>query len=275
MFEYIKKKIDKIKSKRSLHEYGYQVNSFELAKDGKIDYAQWLHPYESEKQITQEMVQFYGSFAPLGSFIIDIGAHTGDTAVPMAAAVGSAGMVLALEPNPYVFKILEKNAALNRDKTNIIPLNFAATAADGSFEFNYSDASFCNGGFLQSIENKNHGHKYTLQVQGKNLANYLHKNYPEKLSSLRLVKVDAEGYDKEILKSILPILQKYKPHIISECNQNLTHAERTELFDLIHGMGYEIFKLDGFENKDAKTLISSASQMNQWRHFDLIASEKK
>lgn len=274
MFEFIKKKIEKIKSKRSLHEYGYKINSFELVKDGQIDYAQWLHPYESEKQVTQSMVNFYASFAPLGSLIIDIGAHTGDTAVPMAVAVGPNGMVLALEPNPYVFKILEKNASLNRDKTNIIPLNFAATDTDGSFEFNYSDASFCNGGFLQKIENQNHGHKYTLKVQGKNFQQFLQSNYSDKLAALRLVKVDAEGYDKEILKSIRPILAQYKPHIISECNQNLTPAERTELFELIHGLGYELFKLEGFEDTDAKTLISSASMMNQWRHFDLVASPK-
>ncbi|MBP7478325.1 MAG: FkbM family methyltransferase [Chitinophagales bacterium] len=275
MFEFIKKKIEKIKSKRSLHEYGFEINTFTLASDGKIDYAQWLHPYESKKEITEEMVQFYASFAPKGSMIIDIGAHTGDTAVPMAIAVGKTGSVLALEPNPYVFKILVENASLNTDKTNIIPLNFAATDEDGSFEFNYSDASFCNGGFLQKIENKNHGHKYTLQVQGKNFQNYLEKHYKDQLASLSLVKVDAEGYDKNILRSIRPILAQYQPHIISECNQNLTPGERTELFDLINGLGYDIFKLDGFEDAKAKTLISSASQMNQWRHFDLVAIAKK
>jgi FkbM family methyltransferase len=40
--------------------------------------------------------------------IIDIGTYTGDTTVPMALAVGKGGIVLGLEPNQYVYKILEK-----------------------------------------------------------------------------------------------------------------------------------------------------------------------
>ena len=159
MLNFIKKKIEKMKSKRSLNEYGFQVKSFDLIDDGKVDYAQWLHPYEQPRVISQSNVNFYKNYAKPGSLVIDIGAHTGDTTVPMSVAVGKNGTVLALEPNPYVYKILLKNAELNKDKTKIIPLNFAATDSDGEFEFNYSDASFCNGGFFQKIQNQNHGHK--------------------------------------------------------------------------------------------------------------------
>ena len=41
------------------------------------------------------------------------------------------GPVLALEPNPYVFKVLARNATLNPGKTAILPLNFAATSDTG------------------------------------------------------------------------------------------------------------------------------------------------
>ena len=105
--------------------------------------------------------------------IIDIGAHTGDTTVPMALAVGKSGLVLALEPNKYVYKIVEKNASLNRAHTNIIPVCFAATSEDGDFTFNYSDASFNNGGFCRRSHVKNHHLNYTLKRYGKNLQNYL------------------------------------------------------------------------------------------------------
>jgi FkbM family methyltransferase len=270
----IKKKIEKLKSKRSLHDYGFQVKSFDLAKEGKVEYARWLHPYEQPKSITQGMVNFFRQYSVSGGLAIDIGAHTGDTTVPMALAIGKQGTVLALEPNPHVYKILQKNSELNKGKTNIIPLCFAATDHDGEFEFNYSDASFCNGGFFQSIKNQKHGHKYVLKVKGKNLEAYLKSKYGNLLSGLSLIKIDAEGYDKEIIKSLKPLLIAYRPNIISECNKNLTAEERDELYDVLDGMNYFIKKLEGFSDEKKPSSINSSSEMMNWQHFDIIAIPK-
>jgi FkbM family methyltransferase len=270
----IRKKIEKVKSKKSLHDYGFQVKSFDLLKEGKVEYARWLHPYEQQKSIRQEMVNFFRQYSMPGGLAIDIGAHTGDTTVPMALAIGKKGTVLALEPNPHVFKILQKNSELNKSKTNIVPLCFAATDHDGEFEFNYSDASYCNGGFFQSIKNQKHGHKYVLKVTGKNLENHLRSHYSDTLPSLSLIKIDAEGYDKEIIKSLRPLLLEYKPNIISECNKNLTAEERAELFDVLDGMNYSIKKLEGFSDEKKPSSINNSSEMMKWQHFDLVATPK-
>lgn len=270
----VRKKIEKLRSKRSLHDYGYQLNEFHLKEDGIIEYARWLHPYEQPKSITQSMVGFFRQYSKSGSLAIDIGAHTGDTTVPMALAIGPEGTVLALEPNPHVFKILLKNSELNRSKTNIVPLCFAATDRDGEFEFNYSDASYCNGGFFQSIKNQKHGHKYVLKVTGKNLAAFLRAEYGKLLPGLSLVKIDAEGYDKEIIKSLRPVLEAYKPNIISECNKNLTPEERAELFDVLDSLNYSIKKLEGFSDEIQPSRIEKSSEMMNWQHFDLIATPK-
>lgn len=274
MLDLFRKKIEKVKSKRSLHDYGFQVNTFDLEQDGKIEYARWLHPYEQPKSITQGMVNFFRLYAKSGGLAIDIGAHTGDTTVPMAVAVGQAGTVLALEPNPHVFSILQINAGLNKGKTNIVPLCFAATDHDGEFEFNYSDASFCNGGFFQSLKNQKHGHKHVLKVTGKNLEAYLKKEYGKILPDLSLIKIDAEGYDKEIIKSLKPLIQTYKPNIISECNKNLTPEERADLFNVLDGLGYSIKKLDGFSDEIEPSSIKNSSEMMNWQHFDLVATPR-
>jgi FkbM family methyltransferase len=274
ILDIFRKKIEKVKSKRSLHDYGFQVNTFDLEQDGKIEYARWLHPYEQPKSITREMVNFFRLYVKSGGLAIDIGAHTGDTTVPMAVAAGPSGTVLALEPNPHVFSILQKNAGLNKDKTNIIPLCFAATDHDGEFEFNYSDASFCNGGFFQSLKNQKHGHKYILKVTGKDLEAFLKREYGKMLPALSLIKIDAEGYDKEIIKSLKPLLQAYKPNIISECNKNLTPEERAELFEVLDSLGYTIKKLDGFSDEIRPSSINSPSEMMKWQHFDLVATPR-
>ena len=115
MINYIKRKLEKLKQKKTFLEYGYEIKTFKIDGIGTVEYAQWLHPFEQPKVITNSNVNFYKRLAKPGAMIIDIGGHTGDTTVPMALAAGKNGLVLALEPNKYVYKILEKNASLNRE----------------------------------------------------------------------------------------------------------------------------------------------------------------
>lgn len=270
MLGFIKRKLEKRRLKKTFQEYGFELKQFELPGIGPVEYAQWLHPFEEEKSITTDNVSFYRSLTQPGGVIIDIGAHTGDTTVPMALAVGPEGAVLALEPNRYVFKILEKNAALNGNLTNIIPLPYAATEKAGAFEFNYSDASFCNGGFLSQIESDRHHHNYTLEVEGIELESYLFEHYPQLLERLQLIKVDAEGYDKEILKTIPRLIQDYRPAIMAECYKRLTQAEREELFDVITRYDYRLYYLESFE-AGSRRIELQRTDMMQREHFEMLA----
>src|SRR6202790_120219 len=119
--------------------YAHKIKQFDLPADGIVEYAQWLHPHETEKEITQQSVDELRKFLSPGDVAVDIGAHTGDSTVPIALAVGQAGCVLALEPNRYVFPVLKKNSELNAPKPKIIQLIFAATPEDAEMEFLYSD----------------------------------------------------------------------------------------------------------------------------------------
>jgi FkbM family methyltransferase len=270
MFNYIKNKIIKRRLKRTFSEYNYNIVKFNLDKLGEIEYARWQHPLTSNITITQEMVNFTSQFISEGDFLIDIGAHSGDTTVPMALAAGAKGTVLALEPNPYVYKILEANANLNKSKTNILPRCFAATERDGKYKFNYSDASYCNGGFLSQIKNKPSKHEYILEVDGKNLENYLRENHAEQLKKLSLIKTDAEGYDKEIIKSLSSIIIECRPTIILECYRKLTSDERNDLYQTLSSLNYTLFRVNDFESKNTMMKLT-IKDMNNWKHFDIAA----
>lgn len=273
MIKYLKRKIKKRQLKKFFNEYGFEINKFQLNNLGVVEYAQWLHPFDRPKIISDSNIKFYQKLSTKGGMIIDIGAHTGDTTVPMALAVGREGMVLGLEPNKYVFKILEKNATLNLDKTNIKPLCFAATENEGNFLFNYSDASFCNGGFLSQIKNKKHRHNFTLDVVGKNLQDYLFKEHNDDLVKLDLIKIDAEGYDKEIIKTIPEILNNFKPNLMIECYKKLTIDERNDLFDIVDTHGYQLYFLDDFEVFDKLEKIGRENMMDK-KHFEMLAIHK-
>lgn len=164
-----------------------------------------------------------------GDFAIDIGAHIGDTAMPMALVAGKEGLVLAFDPNPHVFKILTENSGLNKELTNIVPVNVAITTHDGEFFFNSSEATFNNGGISETEKNKHGKFGLPQKVKGVNLEKFLKENYSQYVDKLKAIKIDAEGYDVEIIKSIIPVIKAHKPHLIVECFKQLDKKGRDYL----------------------------------------------
>jgi len=227
--------------------YPYEVVTFDLPRDGTVQYAQWLHPAETPKEVRQEQVDELRRFVTPGEVAIDIGAHTGDTAIPMALALGPAGCVLALEPNPYVFEVLRKNAELNRGRATIVPLMFAATSQAGEFEFEYSDAGCCNGGRHEGISRWRHGHAFTLKVRGENLQSYIAEHFPALAPRIRFLKVDAEGYDYQVLASLKEMIAAQRPYIRAEVYKLLRLEQRERLYDLFAELGYEVFLVESDE----------------------------
>ena len=248
--------------------FGYTINTFHLPSHGTVEYAQWLHPNEKKKVLTQASVVELKRFLAPGDVAMDIGAHTGDTSLPMALAVGKSGCVLALEPNPYVFTILKKNSELNQDKTNIIPLQFAATPVDGEFEFEYSDAGFCNGGFHEGVSRWKHGHAFRLKVQGKNLQGFLQREYPGLIPRIRFIKVDAEGYDFTILQSISGLIAKNKPYIMAEVFRRTDRELRLKLYHFLTGLGYAVFRVESEANYHGQRV--EEGNLTKWPHYDIF-----
>jgi FkbM family methyltransferase len=187
----------------------------------------------------------------------------------MAMAAGPSGLALGLEPNPHVFKTLELNASLNPDKTRIIPLHFAATATDGEFTFGSGDASYGNGGIVGFTHNKIGNTRYTMTVEGRNLEKYLRQHHVADLSRLRLIKIDAEGYDKEIIKNMLGLIREFRPVIISEVFGPSTTAEKRELFTVLANEGYSMSRFGEFAGKPAGVL--TVDEMKGRRTFNLVA----
>lgn len=251
---------------------------YQLPDEGEVQFAEWLHSVSDVPVITQDKVNFYKQFIRKGDLAIDIGAHEGDTTVPMALAAGAEGTVLAIDPNPHVFKVLAENARLNAGKTRIVPLNFAAATDDGDYTFGSGDPCFINGGIVGYSSNKaSHSH-YRFTVPGKNLAKYLDAHHAAALSRLTFIKIDVEGYDKEILKNLSGIIARYRPVIVAECFSELTDPERAELFDALVVHDYQVFSLAGYgpwiggpsEPGFDKPRELRRQDMRVHQHFDLL-----
>ena len=251
-----------------LKTYPHEVLTYELPRDGKVQYAQWLHPSESRKPVLQEAVDVMRRYIRPGDVAIDIGAHTGDTAIPMALAAGREGCVLALEPNPCVFAILKKNSELNPEKTTIVPLMIAATQESGDFDFEYSDAGLCNGGLHEGVSRWRHGHAFKLRVRGENLQAYLAEHFPALIPRVRFLKVDAEGYDYQVLESLKSLISERKPFIKAEVFKHLSLERRELLYDFLAGFGYDVFCVEN--DLEYPGVRLNRRDLTARRHYDVF-----
>lgn len=211
-----------------------------LHKDGKeFTYERWLHPYQGDWEVnslyTYEILNNLKKIIKPGTVVIDIGAQAGYMSVAYSLFAKN---VISFEPNPAAYEVLEANARLN---PTICPYNLAITDTEGVLEFHYSDAGLCNGGFASRT---NYGvgvtgHTIPLDVIGVDLNKFL--AYIDLTDPISLVKIDAEGHDKDILKSIKPILQKHKPVLITEIYNGLSTDETAELLNTIYELGYKAY----------------------------------
>lgn len=273
--KYFKDSFARKKARRFFQKYPYEIITCETTQYGKVEYAVWKNPIADITILSEDEINFYKKFIKKGDLCIDIGANVGDTTVPMAIVAEKEGLTLAFEPNPHIFEITKANAALNQDKTNIVPIPYAITETEGDFFYSSSEASFGNGGISQSKEEtKKHG-KFVLEqkISGVNLEAYLLKNYPQYIDKLSYIKIDTEGYDIIILNSIQNLIKKYTPFLVVECFSEANLEERKKLLRFFEERDYTLYYFSAFSQRADTVLLNENNLMN-WDNFNFYAIHK-
>ena len=106
--------------------------------------------------------------------------------------------------------------------------------------------------------------------------NFLKDNPDINLDKLSFIKVDVEGLDFEILRSIKDIISTYRPIIIAECFKKLNNGIRDNLFLLFMDLDFVCFKLEEFDGNEVLEKLYKKEDMRNWEHFDfcMIPKEK-
>jgi FkbM family methyltransferase len=252
--------------------FGFVIETHDLPTDGQLEIARWLHPgaYRISAPQIQRMADQLRKFLRAGDVAIDIGAHSGDTTIPIALAVGPSGVVLALEPNPYVFPVLERNASLNPAKIRIVPLRFAAMRADGRYEFQYGEEGYCNGGFHEGMSKWVHGSAFKVEIEGRNLLDFMRTHHPDLIPRLRFIKVDAEGFDLAILQTLEDLIRERQPFLQVEMFslRKSTPDYRRQLYDFLVSHGYAVHRMES----DGEFLGERVTRGNmmRWDVYDVF-----
>ena len=265
MFEYLRASFARKKARRVTQEYPPRIETFDLGKYGSIQFANWSNPLVCQITIDTPMVEFFNQFIKNGDLAIDIGANIGDTTVPMGLCTGTDGITIGFDPNPFVFKVFQTNAGLNKDKYRIEPQPFAISTQDEEFFFVSSEASFANGAISSTIDSEHGKFVQPGKVKGVNLKSFLEKNYGDWVSKLSFIKIDTEGYDKEIIKSITDLIQTCKPVLVAESFGKASNEAKMELFEVIHKNGYDIFYFEDFNINAAVEQLHKKEDMLKFK----------
>lgn len=250
----------------------YTTQIINLIVDNKpINYHRWMHPWQGSWEVdalfNTKMLANLSKIIKPNSTVIDIGAQVGNMSVAYSLF---ARKVLSFEPNPATFEVLEKNSELN---TNIIPFNYAISDEEGPLTFHYSDNGFCNGGFATRTQCGIGvtGHTVPIDVMAVKLEKFIEDSNIE-VGNISLIKIDAEGHDKDILKTLVSIITTHKPVLITEIYNGLNTQEITDLLDTIHILGYKAYD-EEINNLDLNNLgkeIKSINDINPNSGHNLI-----
>ncbi|MEM7692842.1 MAG: FkbM family methyltransferase [Pseudomonadota bacterium] len=160
------------------------------------------------------------------SHVIDIGANIGVTACVFARH--TAAPVYALEPSPVAFKHLCRTKDLSG--ANVVrPRQFAVgrTAGTAAFFDNPTTASASHLVTADTI-----GRDASAEVPMTTLDAFTAE---EALPRLDLIKIDVEGFEREVLAGATDTLSRFAPRVLMEFNA---------------------FTLIGFANQNPRTVLS-------------------
>lgn len=148
----------------------------------------------------------------LGDVVIDIGAYVGMFSVKMAERVGLEGKVIAIEPAQPNIPILIQNT---KYIPNIIVMTMAAGSRKGVAELSIARDSPCHTLIPRE------GDKQAVVIDS--LDNIL-KGL--KITKVDFIKIDAEGYELEILKGATETLKNNKVNLAVASYHELPNGEK-------------------------------------------------
>jgi FkbM family methyltransferase len=178
--------------------------------------------------------------APLGEFLwrlirkgdtcMDVGANIGFVTLIMAAKCTPSGRCISFEADPSLFDQLVENISRN-EISHITPVNAAVSDNNGLISFIKAGES--NMGLGRVVIQPTSS---SVQIPAVRLDNYF-----ARLDFVRVLKIDVEGYELQVLKGMSAALEAKKV-------ENVVFEEHgghgAESIEFLHKFGYTIFRLE-------------------------------
>ena len=182
----------------------------------------------------QKEVDFLVDFIRPGDTVVDVGAFIGTHTVAFAHHVGDAGLVYAYEPNPLAYKVLEVNVQQN-NLSNVRLFNVGLAAKKRVFYISeFAPGLVDNPGAFSLVMKEVKKQKDSVHGMAVELVPL----DEFELQECRLIKIDAEGMEGEVIDGAHGLLERLRPLVYAEC---LSIENGARLIAIMREKGYEAF----------------------------------
>ena len=173
-----------------------------------------------------------------GDSVIDVGAHVGHHALVAARAVGATGRVYAIDPQPYNADRIARNAALN-GLANLVAVCAAAGKESGFIKLPIQNDR--DRARLSLLERGPNDLGVMVEVPLLRLDEFLTAN---DVTAPKLVKIDVEGYELEVLLGLGSRLGACE-NVILEVLENADPRRTGEIAKLLADAGFALKSVEG------------------------------
>lgn len=219
----------------------------QLANEGRYTYRDY-HGHLVEADLTDycERIGFFGAHSARllrhiasrlrpGDWTIDVGANVGLVTSAMCAAVGPEGCVWAVEPLP---RNLERLRALKEEnglgQLHILPWALSSRASTARLRLPAEAGGSAFGSFVATWATSGF-----LEVETFRLDDLVERRHPGK--PLRLLKIDVEGFEEQVLAGATDTLLGSRPIVVCEFHDQLLREAGTSaegLLERFRSLGY-------------------------------------
>jgi FkbM family methyltransferase len=190
-----------------------------------------------------------------GATVFDIGANVGAFTLPLAAAVGEQGHVIAIEATDFAFRKLAQNCALNSTlASRIVRLQAVLVSHDAEPPQGGSTGIYSSWRLDRALGLQRHPAHGGIKMSTKDAAtttlDRLLQSDPTLASlaeSIRLIKLDVDGSELAVLRGARSTLLNARPFILIEIApyvQNERPGGLAELLGELMHLGYKLEDAD-------------------------------
>lgn len=172
---------------------------------------------------------------------LDIGAHIGYYTVVAARLVGPSGHVYAFEPSPASYRMLRRNIELNRLR-NVTAFELAVGASTGRATLYEGPRHNSGLATLNPVFAAKHNSAHEVAVDVRPVASVVPE---EDLARVRVLKIDVEWQELEVLRSLEPLLVLQLPLavFVEWTPRRADPSAGAELLDFCASHGFSLYRL--------------------------------
>lgn len=173
-----------------------------------------------------------------GDTVLDIGANIGSVTMMLSSLVGDNGTVHAFEPNPDMCDLIRQAIVRNRVE-NVHLHQVALGASSGDLSLSIPPD---NAGAASLSPARHTGGDKSFVVPVRPLSSFDHIR---SISQIRLVKIDVEGFEPEVLAGAADLFRERPPDVVLfELNDSpALSLDKHPTIRLLTELGYGFFRL--------------------------------